>query len=268
MTTPNEMGKALNALQQRNFVEAERLARLLLKRERRNAQALEVLAESLLGLGRPDAVLTELQKRPSDKANPVFLTLLGRASLDIGQGAEAERFLEEAVLVVPSYAPAFVALSEALSIAGRLSEAVSVLERGVALLPRHPGLSFALAKLLAESGDLKASRAICARLYHGVPQWPGAALLFARVLESLGESETAQTVLRDFLGRNPFTAVARISLARLALQEGDLDTAMHRLREVARSAPELTGQAVLTLAESPRGRLHLRVSKAIESLSG
>jgi len=268
MKTANEIDKALGALQQSNFIEAERLARSILKRERRNVQALEVLAEALLGLDRPEEVLLELQKRQLDKSNPVFLTLLGRASLDLARGADAERFLEEAAAVVPSYAPAFVALSEALAIAGRLSEAVEVLERGVALLPRHPGLSFALASLLAESGALRASHAICESLYRGVPQWPGVGLLLARVLESLGETEAARRVLRDFLGRQPFNSIARISMARLCLREGALDAAMSLLREVTRSTPELTGQAVLTLAESPNGRLHLRVSHAIAALKG
>jgi tetratricopeptide (TPR) repeat protein len=268
MTTANGMDKALELLQQRDFAEAENLARSILKRERRNAQAIEVLAEALLGLGRPETVLVELQKRQPDKSSPVFLTLLGRANLDLGRGADAERFFREAVAVVPSYAPAFVALSEALAITGRLSEGVAVLERGAALLPRHPGLSFALARLQAESGALMASRAICERLCRGVPRWSGAALLLARVLESLGEIEAARGVLRDFLGRQPFNPIARISLARLSLQEGDLDGAKRRLRDVTRSSPELTGQAVLTLAESPNGHLHLRVSNAIAGLTG
>lgn len=268
MSSANEMDKALGALQQRNFVEAEERARTILKRERRNARALEVLAEALLGLGRAEEVLVELQKRQSDKGNPVFLTLLGRANLDLGRVAEAESPLREATLAVPCYAPAYVALSEALAAAGRLSEAVTVLDSGVVLLPRHPGLSFALARLLAESGELRASRAVCERLYRGAPQWPGAALLLARVLESLGETEAARGVLRDFVGRQSFNPIARISLARLSLTEGDLDAAIRGLREVTRSAPELTGQAVLTLAESPNGRLHLRVSNAVAGLTG
>ncbi|MEM7052684.1 MAG: tetratricopeptide repeat protein [Acidobacteriota bacterium] len=119
----------------------------------------------LLGVqGRlPEAV--ERYRRAQSRA-PDFLPLplrLGRAHLDLGDGAEARRAFERALELDPQAAAGHEGLGRVAAMEGDAAAAVAAFERALELEPRASGVYYALSQALRELGRSEAADTALAR---------------------------------------------------------------------------------------------------------
>ena len=133
-TIQEALERAALALRAQRFEEAEHLAADVVKSNRGNVLAAQLLGQALLLQARPEAAIEPLRSAARRSQDPTIETLLARAFTDAGRDDEA--------LVCscirrrsagPVYPLAFVELGDLLRKLGRLDgEALEVFERGLA----------------------------------------------------------------------------------------------------------------------------------------
>jgi len=201
--------------------EAELSARQLLQEGDERLEVFLVLAESLLGLGRPDEALQALEGRE----DPEALGVRARILEALGRDEEAERTREQAVD------------GERRRAEGRaaLSQGVQALEEGDLEKAQEE---------LARASDLMPLSA-AAEAYHGV--------LEARE----GRTERAEAAFRRALFLDPANPVALGGLADLRVGTGDLHGALPWFQAAARRNPDsLSLQMRLGAVYTGLGRLN------------
>ena len=115
--------------------EAELLAAGVLKSDRGNIVAAQVLGRALMVQGRPAEAIVVLERTVRRSSDPAIETLLAGALAAAGRGDDALEQLRKTTARRPPFPPAFLEHGGQLSRLGRLDEAVAVLESGLALAP-------------------------------------------------------------------------------------------------------------------------------------
>ncbi|HEY9855306.1 MAG TPA: tetratricopeptide repeat protein, partial [Stenomitos sp.] len=202
------------------------LGRLLMV-EGEFAEAWELLKQAaLLSAGEPEhAEYVSLARTCAER--------LAEALASKGKWAEAIRFREEIVQLVPDDPDCRRRLADAFYQAGRKAEAIGVLS---ALLQADPGdrqAAFLLGEIHRQSGDLEGAR----RIYHSIlEQEPGhfdARLALAELAWDASELEPAWTHLQEALNTRPGDEAAlalfrklTLAFAERASTEGDFPAAI------------------------------------------
>jgi tetratricopeptide (TPR) repeat protein len=265
-TVREALEQATFALQQRRLGEAERLASGVLKSDRGNIPAAQVLGQALLLQGRPEEAIAALQRAARRSGDPAIETLLARALGDAGRGEAALDLLRRATTRRPPYPLAFLELGDLLDRLGRAQEAIAVFEGGLALAPDAAVLKIGLGYLHLRRNDRAKARALFAQVRAAAPERRDALVALANVLALDGEYAAAADLYRQALGLRPDDAETRISLAKCLLEMGERDAGEAALRVAARGGPHLAGPALIALAATPHGRLFLKPSAAAKFL--
>jgi tetratricopeptide (TPR) repeat protein len=247
---------AIAAIRMERPDEAERLALAVLKSNRGDVRAAQVLGHALLLQNRPAEAIEPLQRAARRGEDPTTETLLARALAAVGRGEDALDQLRLAVTRRPPLPLAFLELGDQLGEAGRFDEAAAVFESGLALTPEAAVLRVGLGYLQLKRNDLfLAVRA-------AAPQRHDALVGLAKVMALDGDYAAAADLYRQALALRPGDAVTRINLGKCLLEMGQRQAGEAALREATRGAPPLAGLAITALAATPHGRLFLRPSAA------
>jgi len=257
---------AAQALQRHEPAEAERLASGVLRSDRQNIGAGQVLGTALLMQGRPAEAIEPLQRAAKRSGHPAIETLLARALSGVGRGEEAEALLRQAIVRRPAFPQAFLELGDQLGAAGRFAEAVAVFEEGLSLAPEALVLKVGLAFLCLQRNDRTRARTLFEEVRAAAPERHDALVGLARTLGLEGDYAGAADLYRLALQRRPDDAAVRLDLGKCLLEMGQREAGEAVLRGVAQAGPPLAGSAIQALATAPHGRFFLRPSAAAKFL--
>jgi tetratricopeptide (TPR) repeat protein len=253
---------AIIALRGQRPGEAEQLAAGVLKADRSNLVAAQVLGEALLLQNRPAEAVAVLKAPARRSEDPATETLLAMALAASGRDAEARAQLRGAITRRPPFLLAFLQLGDRLRESGALEEAVAVLETGLTLLPDAHALRLALGHVHLKRGDRPLARALFAPVLAAAPQSHNALTAMAGLLALEADHGAAVDHYRRALLARPDDAMTRIALARSLLEIGDRAAGEAALRAAARGDPQLGRLAMTALAAASHGRFFLRPSAA------
>ena len=266
--SPNNpaLDKAILALRMQRFSEAERLALDVLKSNRGNIVAADVLGRALVMQNRADEAIDPLQRAARRSNDPAIETLLAATLAAAGRSDDALEQLRQTTARWPPFPPAFIELGGQLRKLGRFDEGLAVLERGLVLAPDVLDLRMGLGHLHADRNDRAKARALFSQVLAAAPARHDALLALARAMALDGEYAAAADLYRRALGLRPDDAATRVSLGKCLLELGEREAAEATLRAATRGSAQLAGPAIMALAASPHGRFFLRPSTAAKFL--
>jgi tetratricopeptide (TPR) repeat protein len=257
---------AVFALRMQRPEEAERLALAVLKSNRSNVLAAQVLGRALLMQNRPAEAVDPLQRAARRSEDPAIETLLGQALAGVGRFEEGLEQFRRASARRPPFPAAFLEQAGQLGKIGRIDEAIAVLESGLALTPGAIELRAELGFLHVKRNDRAKARDLFSQVLAVAPEWHEILTALAKVMALDGEYAAAADLYRRALKPRPDDAMARNNLGICLLEMDQRDAGEAALRAVARTAPQMTGLAITSLAAASRGRFFLRPSAAAKFL--
>jgi Flp pilus assembly protein TadD len=257
---------AVFALRMQRPQEAERLAADVLKSNRGNALAAQVLGRALLMQNRAAEAIIPLERAARRSDDPAIETELAVALATVGRRDEALDQLRQTTARRPPFPPAFVEHGGQLAKIGRFEEAVAVLESGLALMPDVVDLRMQLGFVHLKRNDRATARTIFLHVLAAAPGRYDVLPALANVMALDGEYAAAADLFRRALGLRPDDAVTRNILGACLLEMGDRDAGEAILRAAVRGAPQMAGQAIKWLAGASHGRFFLRPSEAMKFL--
>jgi tetratricopeptide (TPR) repeat protein len=265
-TSNHALESAVFALRMQRPNEAERLASGVLKSDRGNLLAAQLLGRALLMQNRADEAIGPLEKAARRSDDPAIETLLARALAAAGRGDEALDQLRRTTSRRPPFAPAFLEHAGQLAKTGRFDEAIAVLDSGIELVPNAVDLRMEFGFVHLKCNSRVKARAAFLQVLAAAPERHDALAALAKVMALDGEYAAAADLFRRALGLRPDDAVTRNSLGVCLLEMGERDAGEANLRAVAGGAPEMAGQAITSLAAASHGRFFLRPSAAAKFL--
>ena len=254
------------ALRMQRPDEAERLAFGVLKSDRGNALAAQILGRALLMQNRADEAIVPLERAARRSDDPEIETLLAVALAAVGRGNDALDRLRRTIARRPPFLPAFLEYASQLGKIARVDEAIAVLESGLALTPDAVDLRTQLGYLHIKRNNRTEARAIFSQLLAAAPERYDVLVGLAKVMALDGEYAAAADLYRRALGMRPDDAVTRTNLGVCQLEMGEREAGEACLRAIAHGAPQLAGQALTSLAAASHGRFFLRPSAAAKFL--
>jgi tetratricopeptide (TPR) repeat protein len=257
---------AVLALRMQRPNEAERLAEGVLKSNRGNALAAEVLGRSLLMQNRADEAIVPLERAARRGDHAAIETLLATAWAATGRGDEALDQLRRTMARRPPFPPAFLETAGQLGKIGRLDEAIAALENGLALAPEAVDLQMELGFVNIKRNDRGKARAMFLQVLAAAPERHDALVALAKVMALDGEYAAAADIYRRALGLRPDDTVTRNNLGLCLLEMGQRDAGEASLRAAMGGDPQMAGRAITSLAAASHGRFFLRPSAAARFL--
>lgn len=246
--------------------QAERVAAGVLKANRGNLLAAQILGRALLMQNRADEAIMPLERAARRSDDPAIETELAGALAAAGRTDAALERLQRITARRPPFVPAFLEYSNQLARGGRHDEAMTVLARGLEAAPDAVDLRVTLAFAHIKRNDRVSARALLQRAAADAPQRPDVLAALARVLAQDGEYSAAADLFRRALALQPDDAVTRSSLGACLLEMGKRDAGEASLRQAARGGPQMVGATITALASASHGRFFLRPSDAVKFL--
>jgi len=260
------LDRAILSLRMQHPDEAERIAAGVLKADRSNALAAQVLARALLMQNRAAEAVIPLERVARRSNDPAIETELAGALAAAGRTDAALDQLQRTTARRPPFVPAFLEYSNQLVRDGRRDEAMAVLERGLEAAPGAVDLRLALAFAYIKRNDRANARTLLQRAVADAPQRHNVLTALARVMAQDGEYSAAADLFRRALALHPDDAVTRSSFGACLLEMGERDAGEASLRLAARGGPQMVGQTITALASASHGRFFLRPSDAVKFL--
>jgi Flp pilus assembly protein TadD len=246
--------------------EAESLAAGVLKSDRGNALAAQILGHALLMQNRAEEAIVPLERAARRSDDPSAETLLAAALAAVGRSDEALEQLRRTTARRPPYPPAFIEHAGQLVKAGSIDEAIAVLENGLALAPDALDLRLELGQLHLKRNRRAKARALFLEVLAAAPERQDVQVALAKAMAMDGEYAAAADIFRRVLGLRPNDAMTRNSLGICQLEIGERDAGEASLRAATRDAPQMAGLAITSLAAASHGRFFLRPSAVTKFL--
>src|SRR4051812_38020269 len=159
---PNAIDVALEsamlALRMQRPDQAEGITAEVLRANRGNVRAAQILGQALLMQNRAAEAIGPLEKAARRSGDPLIETLLATALAAAGRRDEALEQLRRTTARRPPFAPAFVEHGGLLASMGRFEEAIAVFDSGLALAPDSVDLQKELAFLHLKRNDRARAR--------------------------------------------------------------------------------------------------------------
>lgn len=245
--------------------EAEQLASQVLKSDRGNTLAAEVLGRALLGQNRLDDAILHLTKFARRTGEPSIETLLAGILAAAGRQDEVLDPLRRAVALRPPYIPAFVELSNQLRKRGQFDEAMTVAESGLTFEPQSADLLLATGYVLVERNERVRAREVFAAVHAAEPKHHDALLALASAMIWDGDYGQAADLYRRALAIRPLDDT-RIRLGKCLLELRQREQAEALFRDAIRGPDKIAAPAVIAMVSSSHGRIFLRPSSALNFL--
>lgn len=245
--------------------EAEQLASQVLKSDRGNTLAAEILGRALMGQNRLDEAIVHLAKFARRTDDPSIETLLAGMLAAVGRRDEALDHLRRAVARRPHYIPAFVELALQLRKTGQFDEAMAVAESGLTFEPQSVDLQLALGYALAERNERVRARAIFAQAHAAAPMNHDALVALAATAIWDGDYGRAAELYRRALAIKPLDET-RIRLGKCLLELRQREEAEALLRTATHGVSQLAAPAVKAIVSASHGRIFLQPSSTLDFL--
>lgn len=185
-----------------------------------------------------------------------------------GLRAQALRYLEEVVALIPASADARYNLATALAEEGRLSEARDEFRRAVGLSPRFPEARNGLGAVLARMGDPAGAADQFRLAWEARPSYIKAVGNLATAFENSGQAGRAIKVLESALAENPDSSELLNRLGAVRARQGSLDAAAARFEQsLAVTSGNAVARMQLALVAAQRGQLGVAAAQ-LEGLIG
>ncbi len=247
--------------------EAEQLASQVLKSDRGNTLAAEILGRALHAQNRLDEAIVHLAKFARRIDEPSIETLLAGMLAAVGRRDEALDHLRRAVARRPHYIPAFVELALQLRKTGQFDEAMTVAENGLTLEPQSVDLQLALGYVLAERNERTRAQAVFAKVHAAEPTHHEALLALAATVIWDGDYGRAADLYRRALAIKPLDDT-RIRLGKCLLELRKREEAEALLRTATHGVSQLAAPAVIAMVSASHGRIFLQPSSTLDLLRG
>jgi tetratricopeptide (TPR) repeat protein len=259
------LAKAVLALQMQQLEDAEQLASQVLKSDRGNTLAAEILGRALLAQNRLDEAIVQLAKfaRRTDASS--IETLLAGMLAAVGRRDDAIDHLRRAVARRPHYIPAFVELALQLRKAGQFDEAMTVTESGLTFEPQSADLQLALGYVLAERNERVRAREVFAKVHAAEPTHHDALMALAAAVIWDGDYARAADLYRGALAIKPMDDT-RIRLGKCLLELRQREEAEALFRTAAHGLSKLAAPSVIAMVSASHGRIFLQPSAALDFL--
>jgi len=229
------------------FTDMEQRARVFLKSFAGAPILCEFLGLALAGQHRYNDALSFFQRAArGDPNDPQFWENLALCQFQIGDLAETERSLRQALTLDSGSARTLTALADVLCSLKRNDEARSVAERALAIVPRDPAAHYQLGRILAGQSELaKAER----HLRLALTADPNVAAVhneLGNVLRRMGALTEAEASLRRAIDLDPASPIgyANLGLVLVAMKRN------YEAAAAARSALDLRGNVGLNLSDA------------------
>jgi tetratricopeptide (TPR) repeat protein len=253
------------ALHMQQPAEAEQLALQVLKSDRGNVLAADVLGRALLAQKRIDEAIVSLAKFARRTEEPSIESLLAGMLAAVGRQDEALDHLRRAITRRPHYIPAFVELASQLQKTGQFDEAMSVAESGLTFEPQSADLQLALGYVLTERNERSRARAVFAQVHAAEPTHHDALRGLAAAVIWDGDYRQAADLYRRALAIKPLDDT-RIRLAKCLLelrQREDAEAVLRMATHGLSAAP-----AVKAMVSASHGRIFLQLGSTLDVLRG
>jgi predicted O-linked N-acetylglucosamine transferase (SPINDLY family) len=216
------MQEAVGHHQAGRFADAEKIYRMVLQHDSRNAEAMQLLGLVEHQNGRHQAAVDLIRKAITIRPRPEFFVNLAQAERALGHVNEALDACQRAVQMAPNIPEAWNNLGALLKDLNRPAEAVTALERAISLRPTY-------AAALSNLGNARAQ---------------------------LDQAQEAEAALRRAISIDPNYAEAYTNLAHLLTRIGRLDEAVQLCSRAIQLKPNLVAAyANLGTALQLQGRL-------------
>jgi tetratricopeptide (TPR) repeat protein len=258
--------RAMLAMRMQRPDEAERLASGVLKSDRGNILAGQILGRALMMQNRAAEAVGPLERAARRSKDSATEILLANALAAAGHPDQALDQLRRTAARQPPFAPAFLEQGGLLSKMGRFDEAIVVLEGGLALAPDAADLRLELGYVHLKCNRRAEARALFQHVLQAMPERYDALLALAKVMALDGEYAAAAERYRRALAICPEDIVARANLGACLLELGERDAGEASLRAATSGSARTAGQSITALASASRGRFFLRPSEAAKFL--
>lgn len=259
------LAKAVLALQMQQVGDAEQLASQVLKSDRGNTLAAEILGRALMAQNRLDEAIVHLTKFARRTDEPSIETLLAGMLTAVGRGDEALDHLRRAVSRRPHYLPAFVELALQLRKAGHLDEAMTITESGLTLEPQSADLQLALGYVLADRNERVRALEVFAKVHAAEPTHHDALMALAGAMIWDGDYARAADLYRRALAIRPLDDT-RIRLGKCLLELRQREEAEALFRTAAHGLSKMAAPSVIAMVSASHGRIFLQPSAALDFL--
>lgn len=253
--------QAAFALQSRRPLDAERIARDILKANAAQPDAAMFLGYALLMQERLDEAVAPLEKAARASSNPEIETQLAIALRRLGDDDKALVWLKRAVKRTPPFPPAFHQLGSLLQALNQPDEAIAVLKQGIAAAPTSPELWTQLGLVSNAVADRAGAAEAFSRALAINPVYPAAVKGLTTALMRDGDYAQAAELFKRVVAAYPDEGSARIGLGKCLLELGETDAAYAALRAGVSKGVRLPA-ALQAIVSSSRGRFWLRPSRA------
>jgi tetratricopeptide (TPR) repeat protein len=253
------------ALQMQQLEEAEQFASQVLKSDRGNTLAAEILGRALLAQNRLDEAILHLAKFARRADEPSIETLLAGMLAAVGRQIDALDHLRRAVARRPPYLPAFVELALQLRKTGQFDEAMAVTESGLTFDPQSADLQLALGYVLAERNERIRAQAVFAKVHAAEPTHHDALLALATTVIWDGDYGRAADLYRRALAIKPLDDT-RIRLGKCLLELRQREEAEALLRTATHGVSQLAASALKAMISASHGRIFLQPSATLDFL--
>ena len=210
----------------RRFAEAEQALLVTLQQAPDNVAALALLVETYLAGQRADAALPPLQQlrrlQPKD-TRWALQTLHALQQLQLE--TELERAARETIKQFPKLLPAYLALGECFTRAGKLDNAIKCYRRAERFAPREPALLARLRFVLQQRGDIGDAIALAERVVKLQPGNLEERLNLAVLYNDNNQCELARELCEQVLAQQPGNSNACYMLGLVNTWLGNLPAA-------------------------------------------
>jgi tetratricopeptide (TPR) repeat protein len=260
--------RAMFALNSGHPADAERIAVDVLKTNRRNVVALQVLANALLMQNRIADAIAPLETAARGNHDPQLETMLGIVLRQAGRVEDALSWFKRAVKRRPPHPPAFYEFGCLLSFLNRDEEAIEAFNCGLDVAPLMPQLSVQLGYVLLRRKRYAEAKTAFGRALANSAATPEALFGLAKVHQAIGDNAAAAGYFRQCLVSRPNDADMWLQLGYCLLELGDRAAGYECFRTATRGDPQNYGNALSALVKSGRGRFWLKPSGAAQYFRG
>src|ERR1700685_839857 len=248
--------------------DAERIAVDVLKTNRRNVLALQVLANALLLQNRIADAIAPLEVAARGNHDPQIETMLGIVLRQAGRIEDALSWLARAGKRGPPRGAAVYLFGCLLSFLNRDEEAVEAFNRDLDVAPLMPQFSVQLGYVLLRRKHHAEAKAAFARALNNSAGSPEALYGLAKAHQAIGDNAAAAGYFRQCLVSRPNDADMWLQLGFCLLELGDRAAGYECFRTATRGDPQNYGNALSAMVKSGRGRFWLKPSGAARYFRG
>ena len=209
-----------------NFSEAERIFRLVIQREPKNAAAYNNLGIALRQQGKLEEAIASYNRAIELEPNAILYNNLGNALSKQGKLEEAIASYNRAIELNPNYATAYYNLGNALYDQGKLEEAIVSYNRAIELDPNDAYAYNNLGNALSDQGKLEEAITSYDRAIKIDPNHAYAYTGLGNVLYEQGKLEETIANYNRALEIDPNYATAYSNLGAVLAHQGKLEEAI------------------------------------------